>query len=228
MTAKNSEVWLLATRPSGDTSLRATFLSREWGLIHCLCKGWRKNKKKSLMQPFAPLWLAVEERDGWYYARDIELTGTMQNLRGESLFAAHYINELLYYSLKPALLEPHLFEAYQACMQALAGIQERAELERILRQFEWQLLCCLGYGFSFSEEASSGAAIHEASCYQFVAAQGFFRAPQGLSGKALLALSKGDMSDVNTLKVAKEVMRQAISELLDGRVLKSRDLFKKA
>lgn len=223
MTTKALAAWVLHKRWSGDTSANVFFFTRELGLVDCLCRGGRTPKKQSLLQAFTPLWLAVDNRYDRYYARTIESTAPSLTLHGHCLFSGLYINELLYYTLRPTGPEPELFDAY---CQTINGLScEKALIEPMLRRFEWVLLKACGASFSFTQEAKSGQAICSDLVYRFIAGEGFITAPTGIPGEHLLALSEDNLSTPEHLKSAKFIMRQAISHLLDGREIKARSFF---
>ena len=94
-------------------------------------------------------------------------------------------------------------------------------MESLLRSFEWVLLKTCGYRIAFGEEVK----VSPESCYHFVVGQGFVTAEEGLSVDLALAITKGNFHDIQVLKAAKQIMRQAIDCLLAGRELKSRRLF---
>ena len=220
MTTKALEAWVLHKIPSGDSSLRVTFFTREDGIINCLCKGGRTPKKQAILQSFSPLWLALDVRKDWYFARQVEALATDLQLKGDSLFAGLYVNELLYFSLKPLDPQPELFAAYLQIMQGLSSVTDRFAIEILLRRFEWTLLQTCGHGLSF-------IAIKPELTYQYIAGQGFIPAKTGFPGIDLLALSEGRLEQVSVLKTAKLLMRQAIDHHLNGRILKSRSLYVK-
>lgn len=176
------------------------------------------------MQPFSPLWLSVNLRNEYFYVNTLESTASSLDLKGNNLFAAIYLNELLYYSIKPQDPCPHLFESYEISLNALQTINENLAIEVILRQFERRLLHTCGYSLNLTEEGS-GEAISAGNCYQFIAGTGFILSQQGFQGADILAFANQDFSNLSVLKMAKSVMRQAIDHLLMGRVLKSRSLF---
>ncbi|HHF7345836.1 TPA: DNA repair protein RecO [Legionella feeleii] len=226
MTTETLEGWVLHKRPSGDTSVRITFFTREKGVLTCLCKGGRTPKKQALLQPFSSLWLAIDTRKDWYYARNIESTTNGFKLNGEALFAGLYLNELLYYALAPMDAHPELFDVYLLTLRGLTTTTDRLVIEALLRRFEYALLLACGCSISFTEEACSTNAIVSHKQYQFIASTGFMASNEGgVSGGDILALSQGRLSDLNVLKTAKIIMRQAIDHLLGGRELKSRSLY---
>lgn len=199
---------------SGDTSAKVTLFSREFGLVHCLCKGGRTPKKHSLLQPFLPLWVSVKG----YYTQSVESLASAFYFQGMTLFSALYVNELLYHVLRPELPEPELFDAYLATLEGLALGNERLHIESVLRRFEWAVLKACGHSFSFTQEAS-GALIQTQNRYHFVAGEGFLNATQGIPGEHLLALAEDKLDSKACLQSAKVIMRQAIAHLLGDKKL---------
>jgi len=217
----STEAWLLHKVPSGETSVRLSLFTCDKGIVPCLYKGGRTPKKQAILQPFTPLCLFLNNNKDWYYARNLETTSAPLHMKGLSLFAALYINELVYYALKPLDPHPELYESYQYTLQGLASITEQLAIESLLRKFEWVLLRECGYMLSFMDDRESAA-----EYYQFVIGKGFTVAEEGLLGDHIFAITQGQFIDVQVLKTAKLVMRQAITHLLGGRELKSRALFR--
>jgi len=225
MTNKQLKGWLLAKRESGESSLRAVFFTYEQGIVHCLCKGWRKSNKKTLLQPFVPLWIVLDERKGWNYAKQIEITGSVVRLEGSALFSGLYLNELIYYGLKPFDIHEELYAAYQSSLNLLSSVKGKLDVEAILRRFEWSLLNHCGYAPDFTLEARGMDAVRPEFYYQYIAGEGLYKAERGIPGKHILALAHDNLDDPETLKTAKYIMRKAIHHFLDGREIKSRALF---
>jgi len=225
MTVKAIQSWVLHKHWSGDTSARVSFFTRELGLVHCFCKGGRTPKKQALLQAFTPLWVSIDERYDRYYAQTIESISPMLLLEGNSLFSALYINEILYYALKPHYPDALLFDAYLLTLNGLALTKDRLVLESILRRFEWTLLHACGYSFSLTQEAGISRPILADLYYQFVAGEGFVINNKGIPGEHILALAQDNLTEVDYLKSAKIIMRQAIDHLLAGREIKARALY---
>lgn len=225
MTTKTIKAWLLHKQWSGDTSARASFFTRELGLIHCLCKGGRTPKKQALLQAFTPLWVSVEKRYDRFYSKTIESLSSSLSLEGHCLFASLYLNEILYYVLKPNDPDPLVFDAYLFTLKSLAVTQDRFVLESLLRRFEWTLLTACGYAFSLTHEARTQAPIADDQCYQFIVGEGFILHNKGIPGAHILALAADNLEEILYLKLAKMILRQAIDHLLGGREIKSRALY---
>ncbi|KTD48281.1 DNA repair protein RecO [Legionella quateirensis] len=225
MTTKSLQAWVIHKQWSGDTSARVNFFSRESGLVNCLCKGGRTPKKQSLLQPFTPLWISVDERHDRYYARSMESISPMLHLEGNSLFSGLYINELLYHALRPIYPDAELFDAYLMTLNGLASTDNRLLIESILRRFEWALLNSCGHSFSWIDEARTGDLVRADQCYQFIAGEGFVASDKGIPGEHILALAEDKLDEASYLKSAKLIMRQAIDHLLGGREIKARALY---
>ncbi len=227
MTSRSVQAWVIHKQWSGDTSARVSFFTRELGLIQCLCKGGRTQKKQSLLQAFTPLWVSIDERYDRYFAQSVESIAPMLQLEGVSLFSGLYVNELLYYVLSPANSYEELFNAYLTTLNGLAlNSTDRFTVESLLRRFEWALLKNCGYSFSFTQEARTGALIAPNHYYHFVAGEGFISSSKGILGEHLLALSEDNLSEDVLLRSAKHIMRQAIDHLLGGREIQARNLYK--
>ncbi len=223
MTSKIERAWLLSRKPAGDSSFRAVFFTENSGIVHCYCKGWRKNRKQAILQPFTPVYLGYVERQGWYYGRSLELSGPVLNLNSNALFSAHYLNEIIYYSLKPSQLEPLLFQHFEQSLNALQHVETNQQIEQILRRFERHLLRVSGYDYAFDKDINNQPVIAEQH-YQFIAGDGFSVGQEGLPGELLLAISEENDDHLQAMKALKKIMRIAIDHMLDGREIKSRKL----
>lgn len=226
MTTETFDAWILHKRLSGDTSTQITFFTREKGIVSCLCKGGRTPKKQAILQAFTPLWLSVELRKEWYYARQFESTALSLDIKGHALFAGLYINELLYLSLRPFDPHPDLYDAYLETLYKLVMVTDNLAIEVLLRRLEWMLLLACGQAISFTEGHSRKKLVED-GCYQFTVHEGFIPTSTGLLGKDILAFAEGRVDEVAVLKTAKFIMRRAIDHLLGGKPLKSRALYGK-
>lgn len=225
MTTNSLQAFILHKQWSGDTSAKVTFFSREAGLLDCLCKGVKTSKKYSLLQAFTPMWICVNEKYQSFYLQNIEHIAPSFYLEGHALFSGLYVNELLYHVLRAGSSEPELFDAYLGTLEGLVTSIDNSTLEACLRRFEWSLLKACGQTFSFTEEAHTARPVQITRNYQFIPGDGFVSMTKGIPGAHLLALSADQLNTTDYLKTAKFIMRQAISHLLGGKALKTRDLF---
>jgi len=154
-------------------------------------------------------------------------------LRGDSLLAAFYLNELLVRLV--ARGDPHegLFSSYVDALHALAGdANGGADRQAALRGFELDLLRETGYAPAF-DRCSDGAPIDAAARYRIDGQRGVTRVAEAagydqashelqISGATVLALAHRDFSDPRAASEAKVVLRQLIRYHLNGKPLNTR------
>lgn len=225
MITETLSVWFIHKQASGETSVQVSFFTRDKGMVKCLYRGGRTPKKQSLLQPFLPLWLSMDVRRNWHYVRQLESSALPLSLKGTSLFAALYLNELLYYALCPLEAHPQLHDLYQYTLQALTVLSERSAIEVVLRRFEMRLLLDCGYALCLTEEAVTKQAIAADKQYLFTPGHGLTAADKGLKGADIVAMAQDKLEDIAVLKTAKWIMRRAVDHLMAGREIKARLLF---
>jgi DNA repair protein RecO (recombination protein O) len=229
--------WLLHSRPYRDTSMLLDFFTDESGRVSAIARGIRnpKAKNKALLQPFIPLYISLSGRGELQNLRQVEARGTALFLRGESLFSALYVNELMVRLVAGHEKDKELFGAYSSVLQELST---GADIEPLLRLFELRLLENLGYGLQLSHEADSDNPVVAEGWYYLQTDGGFVRQLQVAqlnvdpavnnlyAGAELQNISRADFSHPNTRKVAKRLLRLVLQQHLSERPLGSRDLFK--
>lgn len=225
MKADAVNAWFLRSRPSGDTSLRISFFTREYGIVDALYKGARTPKKKSNLQPFMPLWVALNVRREWHYVRHLESESPALYLPGQALFAGLYINEILCSLLKPQDASTVLFDAYVETVKGLSQTEDRMRIEPLLRCFERVILEIAGYALSLTHDARTGEEIDPGLFYQFLPGVGFCFSSTGTLGQHILNFTDGQLTDFETLNAVKGFMRRAIAHALDGKEIQTRKLY---
>jgi DNA repair protein RecO (recombination protein O) len=225
--------YVLHSRPWRDSSLIVEFFSRESGRVSLVARGAKSRKVRggsaaALLQPFTALRCSWSGRGQLRTLTHCETTDRARSLRGRQLYSGLYMNELLVRLLHHE--DPHqkLFDHYTAALTLLSD----GECEEIpLRCFELVLLEELGYGFDLSCDGRTGDAVAEEAWYHFDEDYGLVLATAGSSerqltypGIDLLRISRGDFSGT-ARQSAKRLMRQALSQHLGDRPLKSRELF---
>jgi DNA repair protein RecO (recombination protein O) len=209
--------WILTRRPQGDTSLVLELLTLEAGRFAVLAKAGRKNP---LLQSFQPLWLNAGGRGNLPLLRRVEATGPSLSMKGESLWCAFYINELLIRLLPEGEVAAHLFSCYGSTLEVLAS---GGDVQRALRHFEQQLLIDCGYGLDLSADVQQ-VSLSAARCYRLTAA-GLAVAAQGYPGAHLLAWQAGQW-DKDIARTARDLLREALAVHLGPAPLKSRELLR--
>ena len=221
--------FILHRRPYGNTSLLLEALGREHGRLGLVARNAvsPRSRLKGLLQPFTPLLLS------WSGAGDLAtLTGAEEAghpvpLPPNRVLAGLYANELLVRLLPRLDPHPGLFAAYESLLAELAAVPGE---EPPLRRFEKRLLEDLGYGLTLDREAG-GAPIVAEEQYRYVLDRGPIMASRieigvPITGRGLLALRDGILSDPTVLKEVKRLTRAALAEQLRGRVLKTRELYR--
>ena len=225
--------WILHAYPYSETSLIVDVFSRDYGRLPLLARGARRPRSalRGVLQAFQPLEL------GWFGGGEVrtlakaEWIGGTPLLAGQALMLGYYLNELLLKLLPREDAHAALFDAYAACVQALASGPLHQGQEARLRLFEKALLRELGYGLALERDAYSGQAVQPEQRYQYliergpVLAEGDADSRMCVFGKTLLDLARDDCSDSQTLSESKQLMRMLINHHLAGATLQSRRVF---
>lgn len=222
--------FILHRRPYRDTSLLLEAFGQDHGRVGLVARGAvaPRSRLKGLLQPFAPLllsWIGESELATLTAAED---AGRPIPLPPNRVLAGLYVNELLLRLLPRLVPHPDLFAAYETLLAELAAAPSE---EPPLRRFEKRLLDELGYGLTLDCEAVSGAPIVAEEQYCYILDRGPLAAGQSgigvpISGRGLLALRDGMLTDPAVLREVKRLTRAALAEQLRGRALKTRELYR--
>jgi DNA repair protein RecO (recombination protein O) len=220
--------FVLHHRNYRETSLLLDILTPDFGRFRLLAKGARRRATglSHLLQPFSPLSLSWAGRGDLPVLTGAEPKGPGMGLEGLALFCGFYLNELLLHLLPIRDSHPEVFRLYQA---ALHELRADVHKERVLRYFEAALLEELGYGLSLDSEAVAGRRVEPEKLYAYVVDQGPMETaestPDSVHGSTLLGLKRKTLEGRTELTEAKRLMRRLIHHYLDGKPLKSRELF---
>lgn len=221
--------FVLHRREYSETSLLVDFFTEEHGRMTLLAKGARRPRSplKAVLQPFTPLllrWTGKGELKTLTKAEPASLTLPMSTL---ALYSGFYVNEVVARILENQTAYPELFQHYLRCVTQLAT--EPAQIEPILRTFEFRMLQAVGYGVNFANCAATGEAVDPRMTYQFRENEGFIASllqnNYTFLGKDLLAFAALDFSEKSTQQAAKRFTRIALKPYLGPAPLKSRELF---
>lgn len=223
--------YLLHARDYRDSSLLIELFTPEQGRITAVARGIKSARRgngiqRALLQPFQPLWVALQGRTELKNLRSSDARELPLALRGRALFSGFYVNELMCRVVQHADPHPELFIDYEQTLQRLAAT---AQLDIVLRQFELQLLEALGYGVELRVEAEAGAPIEAAVDYCFDVQRGLLRhygdANQMLfRGRDIIDFISGDYS-LAARRALKQLCRLALRPHLGDQPLRSRLLF---
>lgn len=213
--------YVLARRAFRDTSLLIEAFTEHHGRVGLVAKGVRgaKSAKSALLQPLRPLLVSWVESGELGTLTGVEPNGFAGEFVGERLLSGWYLNELLTQLLQRHDPHPDLFHDYAVALDELAA----QPVEVPLRKFELKLLAETGYGLNLSGVMEPQAHY----VYDWVAgAQPSAPGPGTFSGDSLIALRDGVLSQVEHLRAARRLLREALRRQLGGRELKTPKLLR--
>ncbi|MEL0640612.1 DNA repair protein RecO [Pseudoalteromonas aliena] len=218
--------YLLHRRPYSDSQVMLDMLVEGVGQLRMLARisGRQATKHKAQLQPFQALLVNYSGKYDLKYINKFELHGNSHFLKGDELYCGFYLNELTNRIVPVNEPIEQVFELYKS---HLANLNSGANLQEVLRSYEFQLLELLGYGVDFSFDAS-GEPIDEALTYSYFPELGFLMQDDvrsGFSGKQLNSIANHDFSQSDVLYMAKQLSRYLLKPLLGSKPLKSRELF---
>lgn len=225
--------YILHTRQYTDSRVLLDLITAESGRVSVVARkaAVKQTGQYMLFQPLLFNWRGASELKT---LRVCEPTGEAAlRLPGKLAYCGLYLNELLLRVLPLADEQPAIFDTYERCLRCLSRAASLKAAEPMLRSFELDLLQEFGLAFDYGHCCDSGLPISPNGTYQLQIDCGFTAVtvagggPQeGIFGGAeILALGRRDFSAEPTLIAAKQIARMALSPLLGGRPLKSRELF---
>jgi len=209
-------------------------LTAEYGRLSLVARGARRKARggssgSALLQPFIPLLLSFSGRAELKSLTAKEAAGKLHELRGERLFSAMYVNELLVRLLHRHDPHPQLFAAYTEALQALA---REDVVDTTLRHFEFKLLDELGYSFDLALDADSGERVQAHLWYHYIPDLGLVAkadatdpSRSAYAGADLIIMAGGQFGG-SVRVTAKRLLRQALAGHLGDAPLRSRELFR--
>ena len=227
MRVQQQPSYVLHTRAFSETSLLIDVFTREYGRHSLLAKGARrlKSQNRGLIRPFQSLLVSWSGKGQLPTLSGAEPNGPPIILRGDAWSCAYYMNELLMRLLHRHDAHEKLFDSYA---RGLSGLLYDDTREQVLRIFEKQLLRELGYALVLDCEADGRTPIEPGRTYHYVPEHGPVRVcrehENGLKirGSSLLALSAEMLSEPQSRRECKRLIRVMLDRQLDGRALTSR------
>ena len=214
--------YLLHRRDWQNTSLILDLLTCEYGRVSVIAKGGKCSRSKALYQPFTRLSVS------WTGRHELK---TLVGIDGVSLPVAEhrylallYINELLCAFLPGQESNDELYLLYESLLQSI----EPNDAD--LREFEKTLMSLLGYLPDTMVDANTRLIIDPNQRYQFFASDGFITCnsdeKNAIDGALIVAWNKKQYEHPAVMQMAKTVMRCVIDFNLQGKKLKSRDIYR--
>ncbi len=205
--------FVLHARPWRETSLLLECLCRDYGRMGLLARGVRtaRSARRDLFEPFQELEIDFRGRGELPVIGHAEAVAVPRLLRGKTLYAGLYLNELLVRLLARRDPYPDLLARYRAVLDALVADDNPAWT---LRCFERDFLAMIGYGLSLEYDATSGEPLEPDVEYVYLPDEGpvRWRGQPGLRllGSDLLALAQGEQP----ARAAEHRLRQLIRQLV--------------
>jgi DNA repair protein RecO (recombination protein O) len=225
--------YILHKRPYRETSQILEIFSRNHGRLSLISKGSRspRSRTSALLQPIRPLLLSWYGRGELPGLRSVDVADVRPpQLAGKALMSAMYLNELLVILLHRNDVHETLFGDYHETLYAL---QQAANMEVVLRNFEKKLLEQIGFGLNLIQDADSGEPVVADRHYAYYFEHGPVQCQPGhtgqnpvISGRSLLAFDCGELESPPHIAEIKRLMRFVINNHLGSRKLKSRELFR--
>ena len=230
------QAYLLHARPYAESSVIAQLLTADNGVVSVIVRGVQSKTRKAqnlraslqMGNRLALQWLPQRiAGSGLKTITDVTVVDVFTIHSNRQFLCVAYVAELLLRVLPQEEPLPEIFALYQHTLAALSV--QNAELELPLRQFEFALLDLLGVGIDFNWDADADTELAADAYYHMVAEKGLQRCdvshPRALSTAMCESLAQRDFSAKEVLRMAKKVSRYQLDKLLDGRALKTRQLY---
>lgn len=221
--------FILKSQPFKENSLIHQVFTRDYGVISILSKGSKTKSSKhgSLLQPFRALSLSWVGKSDLKTLASTDESFVIPQLKGRSLYCGFYVNELILSLLHKHDAHPNLFDVFK---DSIVELSKGERIEALLRQFEKILFDEIGYGLALEHDIGNQLPIELNQHYIYHPGYGARletnnQHPEAILGSTLIHLNNNSLEDKTELKQAKRLMRRLIDIQLDGKILKSRDLF---
>lgn len=213
-----TEAILLHSRNYSETSLICELFTRKHGRVSVIAKGAR-SKKNKFQNIAAPNILASVNYSGKSELKTLvsweEITHF--SILGKNLKILLYLNELIFKLLEKENKQDRIFESLIDFYKVLVS-GDAKNIEIALREFEYFLICELGYGFNFLYD-DNGKKIVREKTYYFHPAQGFSEKPLNnflkVSGIDIIDFTKGKITSSSARSKIRKIMQLAISYIAE-------------
>ena len=218
--------FILHHRPYRNTSLIIDVLTREHGRISLVAKGAKQAKSpwRGCLLPFQLLSLSWVKKTDLGTLTHAEITATSENLNGEAMYAAMYVNELLTRLVHKGDQTTEIFQHYVQTIEDLAA----KSIAPVLRVFEFHLLQSLGFEIQLDVDEHQHP-IEAEIRYKYIPEHGFVISNEKnvylFEGKHILAFAQEKFDTQDVLQSAQRLMQAALKKRLGDEPLKSRELF---
>lgn len=241
MKVHQDRAYFLHSRPFRENSLIAQLLTESHGLVNFLISGIKPKQKTgaskgALLQPCHTLCIDYQLKDNLSKLTHLERIDFHPPLGYENFMLYQYTHEILLYLLPNQLPLPTVFQAYETCLRLFRQEQPNCAL----RHIEIALIehfCGFPY-LQYALDMPNIAIIAEQN-YFYVADQGLYQNKPNqyatqFTGDQILAfnhflnkqLTKSKTTDEILAKGAQAVSTFFITQLLNGKPLKTRNIYR--
>ena len=213
-----TEAILLHSRKFSETSLICELFTRKKGRVSVIAKGAR-SKKNKFQNVAAPNILANVNYSG---KNELKTLVSWEEIKffkilGKDLKILLYLNELIFKLIEKEVRQEKTFDAIINFYRTLES-GEVKNIEISLREFEYFLICELGYGFNFRTD-DMGKEIDKDGIYYFHPAQGFSEKPLNnflkVSGIDIINFINGKITSSSARSKIKKIMQLAITYIAE-------------
>ena len=212
-----ANAYFLIQRPYQDDSAYISFFTRERGILTGFYK--KPSMYPPVLKCFHHYWISVYQKPNTCSIQHIESNDNTTLFSQDVLICGYYVNELLLYMLPQGDAHFSVFDAYDVLISCLHSVSNKEEVERLLRHFEWNLMEACGYGVAVDD-------IEPNRYYVWNPELGLQLATVGYLGAHILAIAEGDFTSTEVLALAKAWIRHRIAHLLQGKKLRSLELYR--
>ena len=213
-----TEAILLHSRKFSETSLICELFTRKKGRVSVIAKGAR-SKKNKFQNVAAPNILANVNYSGKSELKTLVSWEEIKffKILGKDLKILLYLNELIFKLIEKEVRQEKTFDAIINFYRTLES-GEVKNIEISLREFEYFLICELGYGFNFRTD-DMGKEIDKDGIYYFHPAQGFSEKPLNnflkVSGIDIINFINGKITSSSARSKIKKIMQLAITYIAE-------------
>jgi len=218
--------FVLHHRPFRDSSQILDIVTRDHGKIALVARGSRSAKSRlaGVLRPFLPLRLSWVARSDLGTLTGAEAVGAPMGIRGDAMFSAFYVNELLLSFLHRHDPQPEIYALYA---EVISELVSTADIAACLRSFELELLGLLGYAVSFQDDATADKRLDPKRHYSYRVEEGLVaidrsEGPMVFSGAVLQSIQAQEFDKPEIVRAASRLLRGTIRHHLGGKELKSR------
>lgn len=216
--ANETEAIMLHSRKYRETSLICELFTKKIGRVSVIAKGAR-SKKNKFQNITSPNVLANINFSGRSELRTLTAWEELSyfQILGKNLRVLLYLNELIYKLLERENKQEKIFNGVINLYKTLAA-SDAKNIELSLREFEYFLICELGYGFDIFYD-DKGSKLEKEKTYYFHPALGFTLNYSNnflkASGIDIINFSKGKIVTNSARSIIKKIMQLAISNIAE-------------